>query len=446
MLNKIVIAGGGSTYTPGILIGLIKTIKTFPVKEIVLYDIDLNRLQPMGGFAQVLFREYLPSVNLVATKDKELAFKNSDFVFCQIRTGGMKQRELDEKIPLKHDSIGQETCGAGGFAYGLRSIKDMIELVKDIRRYSKNAWIINYSNPAALVSIALDKAYPKDKRILNICDQPISLLQAYSRLLGNTNYKDLVPYYFGLNHFGWFTKIINSKTNEDVTQTIKDKIKNDGFYPADKETRDASWLVTYNMVKDMLIYDDTYLPSTYLQYYLLPLEVIKTLNKDYTRANEVMNGREKNVFMMCKSVIQKNSTKGVKFVEDEMNKTNGHGETIIDIAKSIYHNQNRPYIVIVKNKNIIKNFSHDAMVEVLCTLGKNGPKAVESLDISPYYKGLMENQYAYELLTVESYFEGSYKKALQALTLNRMVNDQHKAKVILDDLIKANKAFFVEMK
>ena len=108
-------------------------------------------------------------------------------------------RELDEKIPLSFDVVGQETCGPGGFAYGMRSIKDMIELCKDIREYSPNAWILNYTNPAAIVAIALKRAFPNDNRILNICDQPISLLMAYSRLLGDVDYHDMVPYYFGLN-------------------------------------------------------------------------------------------------------------------------------------------------------------------------------------------------------------------------------------------------------
>lgn len=144
-------------------------------------------------------------------------------------------REGDEKIPIKYGVIGQETCGPGGFSYGMRSINDMIKLVKEIRKYAKDAWILNYTNPAAIVAVALQRAFPNDQKILNICDQPISLLMAYARLLGNINYKDMKPHYFGLNHFGWFTKIIDKRNNVNITQKIKDTIQLKGFKPADAE-------------------------------------------------------------------------------------------------------------------------------------------------------------------------------------------------------------------
>ena len=149
MKLNITIAGGGSTYTPGILIGMIKKRTTFPIKKLVLYDNDKKRVTQMGRFAQILLRDFYSEVEVIYTTDKKIAFEDVDYVFCQIRTGKLKMREGDEKIPIKYGVIGQETCGPGGFSYGMRSIKDMIELVEDIRKYSKDAWILNYTNPAA---------------------------------------------------------------------------------------------------------------------------------------------------------------------------------------------------------------------------------------------------------------------------------------------------------
>lgn len=443
---NLCIAGGGSTYTPGILIGLIKKKSTFQLGKLVLYDNDKMRLEKMGKYAKILMKEYYPDIEVIDTTEKDIAFKDIDFVFCQIRTGGFKMRELDEKIPLKNNVIGQETCGPGGFAYGLRSIKEMIELVKDIRTYSPNAWILNYTNPAAIVALALDRVYPTDKKILNICDQPISLLMAYSRLLRDIEYKDMIPYYFGLNHFGWFTKIIDKRNNTDITNRIKEEILKNGFAPADKEQRDPSWLVTYNAVKGMLELDNTYLPNTYLQYYLLPFETIKHLNPEYTRANEVMNGREKKVFEECESVIKHKTTQINDKVTLELNKKDAHGEMIVEIAEAILHNQKRHYVVMVKNDNIIPNLPLDAIVEVLCTLGSDGAVPLPVGTIDTYYKGLIEQQYAYEKLTCDAYFAGSYLKALQALTLNRTVTDMYLAKKILDELLIANKEFWPELK
>ena len=286
-----------------------------------------------------------------------------------------------------------------------------------------------------------------NKRILNICDQPLSLLLAYSRLLGDVDYKDMVPYYFGLNHFGWFTKILDkSKNNEDITDRIKKIILEEGFAPADKEQRDPSWLVTYQSVKDLLELDPTYLPNTYLQYYLLPRQTLSHLNPDYTRANEVMNGREKRVFDECELVMKENSSKNSKTIEQEIDKKDAHGDMIVEIAEAILNDEDRYYVVIVKNDGIIDNLDKEVLVEVLCTLGKDGPKPMKVGPIDRYYKGLIEQQYAYEKLTVDAYFENSYLKALQALTLNRTVGDQQLAKKLLDELIEANKGYFPELK
>lgn len=448
MVKKInvCIAGGGSTYTPGILVGMVKRKEYFPMKKLVLYDINVKRLEKMGEYARILLKEYYPELEVIYTTDKETAFKDMDFIFCQIRTGGFAMRELDEKIPLRNGCIGQETCGPGGFAYGMRSIRDMIRLVEDIRKYSPEAWILNYTNPAAIVALALDEAFPDDKRILNICDQPISLLMAYARLLGDVNYQDMIPHYFGLNHFGWFTKIINKKNNEDLTERIKQKILKEGFYPADKESRDPSWLVTYDTVRNMLELDPTYLPSTYLQYYLLPRRVLSHLNPEYTRANEVMDGREKRVFTECEKVIAAGTIKVSDTVAKEMNKKDAHGEMIVGIAEAILHDEQRHYVVMVKNRGVISNLPQEAIVEVLCTLGKDGPTPYPVGEIGTYYKGLIEQQYAFERLTCDAYFEGSYLKALQALTLNRTIVDMELAKKILDQLIEANKDYWPVLK
>src|SRR5699024_2068505 len=186
------------------------------------------------------------------TTDKKTAFSGVDVAFVQIRTGGLAMRELDEQIPIKHGVVGQETCGAGGMAYGLRSITDMIELVKAIRTYSKHAWILNYTNPAAIVGLALKKEFPDDERILNICDMLIAIMKSYAYLLEKDVW-DLVPEYFGLNHFGWFSKILDKQGN-DLTREIKDKIINDDFLPTDKEiANDESWIQTFRKARQMLI-------------------------------------------------------------------------------------------------------------------------------------------------------------------------------------------------
>lgn len=434
--QNLVIVGGGSTYTLGIIMSLIEEKENFPLKSITFYDIDEERQKKIADAAQIILNEYYPELeNFNYTTDKSIAFQDIDVAFIQIRTGGLAMRELDEQIPLSHGVVGQETCGAGGMAYGLRSIKDMIELVYDIRTYSKDAWILNYTNPAAIVGLALQKEFPGDKRILNICDMPIAMMNSFADLLGKDVW-ELVPEYFGLNHFGWFSKILDKQGN-DLTDEIKEKIINGDFLPTDKEiANDESWIQTFRQARQMLIDFPEYLPNTYLQYYLYPDDLAQKEALDNTRARQVMNGREKRVHAICDSIIARQSAKGINIDTDI------HGIYMIKAAASIVFNLNEMYIVMVKNNGIISNLPDDALVEVPALLTNRGPKAFSIGDIPTFYKGLIENQYAYEKLVVEAYYENSYHKLLQALTLNRTIVHAPTAKAVLRDLRDANKEYW----
>lgn len=435
---NVVIVGGGSTWTPGLLSSLSKKRDEFPLNKLVLFDTNEERQSVIGEFAKIFFKENYPELEFEYTTDKNVAYKDMDFVFCQMRTGGYKMRELDEKIPLKFGVIGQETCGPGGFAYGMRSITDMIEMVNDVRERSKDAWIINYTNPAAIVAEALNRVFPNDKKILNICDQPVNLLRSYGRLL-NVDPYELEPVYFGLNHFGWFVNLYN-KEGKDLVPVIKDMVYKNGFIPVDAEQRDQSWLDTYAMVEQMLKDYPEYLPNTYLQYYYYPEYKASKLDPNHTRANEVMQGREKRVFDECRRVKEAGTAQGSAVVHND-----AHGDMIVEVAESIAHNRNRQYIVIVENNGLINNIQDDAMVEVTAILGANGPRPMGVGNVDIFYKGMMEQQLAYEKLTVDAYFEKSYNKALKALTLNRTIVDGKKARQILDALIEANKEYWPEL-
>lgn len=436
---KITIVGGGSTWTPGILNAFVRHQDKLPMSELVLFDNNWDRQEVIGRYAEVLFRDKCPEVKVTYTQDKDLAYKDADFIMVQIRTGGYPLRELDEKIPLKYGVVGQETCGPGGFAYGIRSMKDMIEIVEDVRSRNNDAWILNYTNPAAIVAYGLSKEFPDDKRILNICDQPINLINSFAKLL-DRDPEGLEPRYFGLNHFGWFTNLYD-KDGNDILPSLKEKIKSEGFLPADVAERDQSWLDTYALVKDMLMDFDEFVPSTYLQYYIYPEYKAKKLNPNYTRANEVMDGREKKVFEECRRAYEQDSVDDIHVVKNE-----AHGDMIISIAQSIYRNENKYFIVMVENNGIIENLPNDAQVEVTCLLGNRGPVPFHYGQVGTFYKALLENQYAFEKLTCEAFFEGSYTKALQALTLNRTVTDAKKARLILDELIVVNDKYWPRLK
>ncbi|WP_232226881.1 6-phospho-alpha-glucosidase [Marinilactibacillus sp. 15R] len=437
--SKIVLVGGGSTWTPGILKAMTTHLKQFPLEKITLYDIDEERQKVIGEFAKILFKEEAPDVKVSYTTDEKEAYTDVDFVFCQMRTGGFEMRDKDEKIPLQHGVIGQETCGPGGFAYGLRSIRDMEKMVKSVRRFSPDAWILNYTNPAAIVALALDKIFPKEDKVLNICDQPVNLLRSFASLI-DFDANDFEPVYFGLNHYGWFTHLYD-QTGKDRMPEIKDVILNGGFRPVDAEQRDQSWLDTYAMVEDMLRDFPEYLPNTYLQYYLYPEYKLSKMDPNRTRTDEVREGRETKVFNECRRIVENGTAKDSSVVHND-----AHGDMMVEVAASIAHNLRKTYVVMVRNNGIVSNLPDDSMVEVAASLGANGPHPYAVGKIDTFYKGLIESQHAYEKLTVEAYMEESYTKALQALTMNRTVVDAKKARKLLDALIEANKEYWPELK
>lgn len=437
---NVCIVGGGSTFTLGFLKSFVRMKKDFPLKKLVLFDIDQERQDVVGKFGDILYREQFPELDFSYTTDSKEAYEGMDFVFMQMRAGGLPMRAQDEHIPLSMGMVGQETCGAGGMAYGLRSIVEMIKAVHEIREHAPDAWILNYSNPAAIVAEALRREFPTDQRILNICDQPENVVRSCSRLLG-CSWEALDPVYFGLNHYGWFTHIYDKNTGEDLLPKIKELIKKQGFLPQDAEQRDPSWLDTYGMVETMMKDFPEFLPNTYDQYYLYPDYKAETLDPTFTRADEVMAGREKRVFAECEEVIAA-GTLGDKF--DAI--SDAHAEMMIEVAVAIAFNKNNRHILIVENNGAIANIQDDAMVEVVCELGANGPRPMGVGNIPQFYLGLLVNQVSSEKLLVDAYYENSYQKALEAFTLNRLVNDGKKARKVLDALIEVNQGMWPELR
>ena len=146
----ITIIGGGSTFTPGIVKSIALRKDELEVEEIRLFDLDKERQDKVAVVVKWILDEELKSgIKLTVTYDEEAAYKDADFVFAQMRVGKYALREMDEKIPLKHGCVGQETCGCGGLAYGLRTIFPMMEVIDAAEKYAKPTyWILNYSNPA----------------------------------------------------------------------------------------------------------------------------------------------------------------------------------------------------------------------------------------------------------------------------------------------------------
>ncbi len=440
--SSIVIAGGGSTFTPGIVLMLLDNLERFPIRQIKFYDNNEERQQQVADACEILLKEKAPDIKFVATTDPAEAFVDVDFVMAHIRVGLYAMREQDEKIPLKYGVVGQETCGPGGIAYGMRSIGGVLEILDYMEKYSPDAWMLNYSNPAAIVAEATRKLRPNAK-IINICDMPVGIEERMARAAGLKSRKEMVVRYYGLNHFGWWTDIRDQEGN-DLMPRIKAHVAEYGYSLQNEieesQHLDPSWMHTFAKAKDVYAVDPDTMPNTYLKYYLYPQDEVEHANPEYTRANEVMDGREKHVFGECNAIAARGNTEGTTLEIDE------HASYIVDLARAIKFNTHERMLLIVPNNGAIVNFDETAMVEVPCIVGSNGPEPLTQGKIPQFQKGLMEQQVSVEKLVVEAWVEGSYQKLWQALTLSRIVPNARVAKELLDDLIEVNKDFWPVLK
>lgn len=436
---NVAIAGGGATHTPGIIQALLESRDKLPLNELRLYDIDPKKNDDMYVIIKEMMKQYkIDDVSLTETTDPQEAFTDIDFVFSQIRVGDLEMREKDEKIPLKFGLVGQETCGVGGFAYGLRSIKGLLELVGYIQKYAPDAWILNYTNPESLIAEAVRRKYPHAK-ILNACDMTISIEETIARNYGY-NRKNWICQYYGLNHFGWYTSIYDKSLHREIMPEIIHKLQEKPMKIASFNAKDPSWQDAWNMLTEILRLFPDYLPNNYLEYYLFPDLVVKAADPHYTRANQVIDGRVKETRELADQIRQGKA-------EDFDFDFGEHGNYIVDMAASILNDSHERFMLIVPNHGAIPNLRPDAVVEIPAYVGCTGAEPISMREpINDFHKGLMEAQDAAEKLLVDAYFENSYQKALQAMTLNQTVPSADKAKKALDALMEANKEYWPHLK
>ncbi|MGF7427742.1 6-phospho-alpha-glucosidase [Lactiplantibacillus argentoratensis] len=437
---SVLIAGGGSTYTPGIVLTLLDGLDKFPLRKLKFYDNDAERQKKIADATAILVKERAPEIEFEATTNPAEAFTDVDFVMAQIRVGKYAMRSQDEKIPLKHGVVGQETTGPGGIAYGLRSIPGVIELVDYMEKYSPDAWMLNYSNPAAIVAEATRRLRP-NSRIINICDMPIGIMDRMAEIVGLKDRNELVFRYYGLNHFGWWTDV-RDKQGNDLMPQLKKYVAKNGYWIGGKydEGTEESWEQTFKKAADVYALDPTTLPNTYLKYYMYPSWVVKHSDPNWTRTDEVEAHRQKLVFGECTRIVKNGTAKDTGFKPDD------HSTYIVDLCTAIAYDTKQRMLAIIPNEGAISNIDPTAMVEVPVLFGANGPERLAMGKAATYQTGMITEQNSVEKLAVDALLEKSYTKLWQAFSLCKIVPDAGIAKDILDDMIVANKDYWPELK
>lgn len=400
-------------------------LRGLPVRELWLVDIEpgLRKLNIVGNLAQRMVEKSGLPIEVHLTTDRRAAIEGADFVSTQMRVGMLDARARDESIPPKYGVIGQETTGPGGMMKALRTIPVLLDVCRDIEELAPDAWLLNFTNPAGMVTQAIHK-YSKVKSI-GLCNAPIGLIKQVSAKYGvaaDRVYAEFV----GLNHLHWVSRIdVNGEDKLD------DMLADTAGYSA-QNVPPREWNPEF-------LQSLRALPSYYLKYFYMTdamlEEQLESLKQGQNRA-EVVKRVEEELFELYNDPDLKEKPK-------QLEQRGGafYSEAAVNLMRSLYNGTNDIQTLNVANRGILDFLPDDACIEVNCVVTRNGPLPLPLTKIPPMAKGLIHAVKTYEQLAIDAAVTGDRSLALQALAHHPLVPSVEAAIRMLDEMLEANKEF-----
>ncbi|QNK56636.1 6-phospho-beta-glucosidase [Paenibacillus sp. PAMC21692] len=422
---KVAVIGGGSSYTPEIVEGFIKRYDEMPIRELWLVDIEQgkHKLDIVGALAKRMVEQSGLPIEVHLTLDRREAIKGADFVTTQMRVGLLEARRRDEHIPISHGVIGQETTGPGGMFKALRTVPVILDICKDIEELAPNAWLLNFTNPAGIVTEAVLK-HTKVKSV-GLCNSPINFYKFLAKEYGVTE-REVLPEFVGINHLHWVTAAYVN--GEDKLPELIGKGRE---YTASNVTAldwDADFLSSLGAI-----------PTYYLRYFYMTdkmlADMTASMEKDGTRA-DIVSRVETELFELYKDVHLKEKPK-------QLEQRGGayYSEAAVNLMHSLYTDKRDIQTLNVKNGNIIPFLPQDASIEVNCVVTAQGPTPIPLRTIPEHVTGLLHAVKTYESLTIQAAITGDRGIALQALVHHPLVPSVTVAKALLEEMLEANRAY-----
>jgi 6-phospho-beta-glucosidase len=414
MGTRITVVGAGSTYTPELVEGFARRSDRLPIDELVLLDIDPERLEVVGGLAQRMLDRLGWTGRVTLTGDRDAAIDGADFVLLQLRVGGQAARLVDETLPLRFGLIGQETTGAGGFAKALRTVPRVLEIAElTARRAAKDAWIVDFTNPVGTVTQAL---IDDGHRALGLCNVAITLQRRLAARFGVEPERVQLEH-VGLNHLSWERAV--RVDGEDRLQDLLDE--------------DAGELAEeLRMPVEMLRWMRA-IPSYYIRYYYLTRTVLGEQMDGHTRARDVMDIEARLLEMYRDpSLAEKPELldhRGGAF----------YSEAAAQLIASLYDGRGDVQVVDVRNDGALPDLPDTAVVEIPAVIDRDGAHPLPLSPLVPEQRALVQAVKAYEELTIEAARTGNRDVALRALAANPLVGAEV-ASPLLDAILEADAA------
>jgi len=419
---KLAVVGGGSTYTPELIEGIARRAARLPVDELVLLDIDPERLEIVGGLAQRMLNRLEWPGTLTLSGDTDAAIDGASFVLIQLRVGGQAARLVDETLPPTFGTIGQETTGAGGFAKALRTVPIVLDIAERVgKRAAPGAWIVDFTNPVGIVSQAL---LDEGHRAIGLCNVAIGFQREFAKRYG-VEPERVELEHVGLNHLSWERAV-----KVDGVDRLPEILAGDGAAEV------AEWVGSPAEIVRLT----GSIPSYYLKYYYDFDHVLHDQqNGKETRAGEVMD-IEHELLTMYRNP---NLDEKPKLLERRGGAF--YSEAAAQLIASLHDGRGDIQVVDIRNGDgsgarAIPDLPDKAVVEVSARITRDGATIIPMAPLAPEIRGLVQAMKAYEELAVAAAKSGDRGIALKALLANPLVARWSIVEPLLPALLEANRA------
>lgn len=421
---KITVIGGGSTYTPEFVSGLLARVNSLPLKELWLMDIDKERLAIVGGFTQRMVKAKGDPFKVVLSHNQHEAIAGAAYVITQLRVGMMPARRGDEYLGLRHGLIGQETTGIGGMAKALRTIPIILSIANDMRDSAPDALLVNFTNPAGIVTEALNR-YAPDIHTVGVCNVGITakmkILESLEKIKGATIHENLALLNtLGLNHLTWhrgFT-VDGVEMWPQVFSAFIAELKTEEHPEWDVQTIESLGMI----------------PNYYLQYFYYTKKKLEAQkNWPPSRAEEVLGIERELLREYADPALTEPPT-------DLMKRGGAYYSTLAtQLIDSHYNDLGKVEVVNVRNDGAVKEWAPDWVLEMPAVVDRTGIRPLPAKPLPAVCFGLIAQVKMYELLTVETAVHGDKNAMYQALLAHPLGPDADKVQAVMDDMLETNR-------
>ncbi|WP_369226845.1 6-phospho-beta-glucosidase [Streptomyces sp. R39] len=431
---KLTILGGGGFRVPLVYGALLTDRAEGRVTEVVLHDLDAGRL---SAVARVLAEQAagVPDAPAVtATTDLDEALTGAGFVFSAIRVGGLEGRANDERVALAQGVLGQETVGAGGIAYGLRTVPVAVDIARRVARLAPDAWVINFTNPAGLVTEAMSGHL--GDRVIGICDSPVGLGRRIARVLG-ANPKEAWIDYVGLNHLGW-VRGLRIAGRDELPRLLADP----GLLGSFEEGKlfGVDWLRSLGAI-----------PNEYLHYYYFNREAVRAYQQAEKTRGAFLRDQQARFYEAVTApgaraldVWDRTRAEREATYMSENRETAGAGERDADdlsggyekvalaLMRAIARDERTTLILNVRNRGTLSALDGEAVIEVPCLVDANGAHPVAVAPLPGHATGLVCAVKAVEREVLAAAESGSRTTAVKAFALHPLVDSVNVARRLVE--------------